>query len=123
MWDLTDPELLIDAAGYLGKQVGGIRIAHGRRLADGLPDGLAERCQRVGNSECVMLLVSNAESIGHEEGALRRNLNGAVRGAAESVGALGNKVGIVFDIRRDLVEQFVDCDESRSAYVPLRLFT
>src|SRR5271170_6944350 len=99
-----EPELLIGPARDFREQVGGGRIANGCRLADSLSHRLAELCQRPGDNEYVPLLVGDAERIGDKEGALRRNLNGTGCGTAESAGPLGNKVGIFFDLCRDLVE-------------------
>ncbi len=49
------PELLIDAAGNLGHQVGGVRVAGRRRIIDGFAHGFAKCRQSAGDSENVLL--------------------------------------------------------------------
>jgi len=52
---------------------------------------------------------------------LRRRLNRSLGGAAEGARPFGDLVRILFDNIGDLVEQFMDRDEGRAAYVPMRL--
>src|SRR6185437_13618872 len=67
-------------------------------------------------------LVRDAKRIGEEKRALGRYLDGAICRAPQPSGALRYKVGIPLYLGCDFVEQLVDCDEARSANVPMCLF-
>lgn len=56
-----------------------------------------------------------------EERALRGHLDRPLGGAAECAGPFGDLVRVLFDGVGDLIEQFVDCDEGRTADIPMRL--
>ncbi len=70
-----EPELMVDAARFLGEEVGRIVAADGRGLSNRLARRLSKRRERRGDREYVLVLVGDAQGIGDEEGAFRRDVD------------------------------------------------
>ena len=112
---------MVDAARYLGEEIGGVGVADGRGISDRFAGRLPERRERRGDREYVLVFVGDAQGIGDEERALGRDLDRAFGDAAEARGALGDQIGIALRLAGDLVEQLVDGDEGGPSHVPVRL--
>src|SRR5271165_953054 len=117
-----EPQLMVDAARYLGEQIGCIRVADRRRLSDRFAGRLPERGKCRGDREQVLVFVGDPQGIGDQKRSLGRDLDCPFSGCAKARGALGEQIGIALRLSRDLVEQLVHGDESWSPHVPVRLF-
>lgn len=69
----------------------------------------------------MLSLAGDAEFVGFEKRPLDRDVDCSLRRAAECGGSFGDRVGITLDQIGHLVEEFVNRDESRAAYIPVRL--
>jgi hypothetical protein len=106
-----EPELMIDAARYSGEEIGRVGVA---RISD-CPIASRADCPnaaRRSDREYVLVFVSDAQRIGDEEGALGRDLDGALH-AAETGGALGDQVGIAGRLAGTL---------SNNSWTPMKTF-
>ena len=116
-----EPKLTINSARDFREQVGRVRI----RIVRGLTDRVARRLAKSGQSaryrEDMLVAVGDPQRIGNEKGLFGCDLHGSLCGAAERSGAFRKHIRVVLDHGGDLVEQFMDCNESRTANIPMRL--